>query len=129
MMQQILVVEDDLVLQRMYVNTLIRAGFSVTTAVNAQEAMTGLAGNQIDLVVLDIMLAGGKNGFDILEEMKSNPGLRTIPVIVCTNLDSEKNTALEIGAADYIIKSNTPVDELVTKINNVLTNRNQNLPK
>jgi twitching motility two-component system response regulator PilH len=69
-----------------------------------------------------VMLPGGKNGFDVLEDLKTNPELATIPVIICTNLDSEKETAMEIGASDYFIKANTPVEELVSKITNLIGN-------
>jgi CheY-like chemotaxis protein len=119
-MKKIMIVEDDLVLQRMYVNALTHEGYEVVTASDASQVMTKLTGGAPDLMLLDIMLSGGKNGFDILESLKADPNYRKIPVIVCTNIDSEKDTAIEIGAIDYFIKSNTPVADLVAKINHVL---------
>jgi DNA-binding response OmpR family regulator len=121
-MNSILIVEDDPILLRLYINTLSRSSFTVTSANNAAEAFTSLATSKPNLVILDVMLPGGKNGFDVLEEMKSNPAYATIPVIISTNLDSEKEIAIEIGASDYIVKSNTPMEELVVKINKILTN-------
>lgn len=78
-------------------------------------APTGIA-LAADLVLLDIMLPGGMNGFDVLEDLKRNQLTSSIPVIVLTNLDSERETALKIGAADYAVKANTSIEETVQKI-------------
>ena len=63
--------------------------------------------------MLDIMLPGGMNGFDVLEKLKADPLTEKIPVVVLTNLDSEEKVAKTIGACDYIVKSDTTKDELV----------------
>jgi DNA-binding response OmpR family regulator len=80
-----------------------------------------LAENQKpDLLLLDIILPGGMNGFDVLEQIKRNDSLKDIPVIVLTNLDSETVIAKKIGAADYMIKSETSLDEMIVKIKMIL---------
>jgi CheY-like chemotaxis protein len=60
-----------------------------------------------------------KDGFVVLEQIRSNAAYQDIPIIVASNLgqkeDIEKAKAL--GANDYIIKSDLSLDELVTKIN------------
>jgi len=61
------------------------------------------------------------NGFDILEELKRRDQWKAIPVIMMTNLDSEEKTAREIGAADYIVKSNVSLDEIISRIEHVVT--------
>jgi two-component system, OmpR family, phosphate regulon response regulator PhoB len=119
-MKKILIVEDDPALQRMYSNTLKLSNFDVTASSNAAMAFTELAKAKFDLIILDIMLPGGKNGFDIMEELKSDPATSQIPIIICTNLDSEKETAMKIGATDYFIKSDSPVSELTDKVNKIL---------
>lgn len=73
-----------------------------------------------DLVLLDIMLPGGLNGFDVLEQMKREETLRKIPVVILTNLDTEEKTSKLIGADDYIIKANTSLAEIVAKIKSKL---------
>jgi DNA-binding response OmpR family regulator len=119
-MSKLLIVEDDPTLGRMYEKALVRAGFEAELVPTAIDALTALSAHRTDLVLLDVMLSGGKNGFDLLEDMKANPNFRDIPVIICTNLDSEKDSALKAGAADYFIKSNTPVEQLVEKIKSIL---------
>ena len=62
------------------------------------------------------MLPAGMNGFDLLEQLKRDEKLKTVPVIVFTNLDSERNVAESMGAVDYIVKANTSIDDLVKKV-------------
>lgn len=58
-----------------------------------------------DLILLDLSLPR-KNGFDILAELKADPSLRDIPVVILTNSRSEADVrqAYEIGANYYLIK-------------------------
>lgn len=114
-MKTILIIEDDMQVAKLYEETLKAAGFAVVIAPTGNQGLSDLTKMRPDLVILDIMLAQGMNGFDILEKMKKNPSLKTIPVIVLTNLDTERKVALEIGAAAYLVKSNTSLDEIVAK--------------
>jgi len=115
-MQKILVIEDEAQAQKIYAELLTEAGYTVLQALTAQEGLE-LAKTQIpNLILLDIMLPGGMNGFDVLEALKRDDKLKAIPVVVLTNLDKEKQTSLTIGAADYLVKANSSVDEVVAKI-------------
>jgi len=62
-----------------------------------------------DLVVLDIMLPG-QNGLDVCRKMKSNPELKTIPVIIISAKNEELDVVLglELGADDYVAKPFSP---------------------
>ncbi len=73
-----------------------------------------------DLVILDIMLPGGMNGFDVLEKLKKDDALKKIPVFVITNLESEEKVARQIGAVDYAVKVHIDPHELVDKIRKIL---------
>lgn len=116
----VLVVEDDSALSNLLKDKLEGVGLAVVQAGTGQQALARVKEKHADLILLDIMLPGGINGFDVLEQLKANPILKEIPVIVLTNLDTEKKTALEIGAIDYIVKANISLDEVVLKIKNQL---------
>lgn len=116
----ILIAEDDTSLVNILKNKLEESGISTVTAGTGQQALNIIKNKAPDLVLLDIMLPGGLNGFDVLEQMKGDPKSKNIPVIVLTNLDTEKKTAMDIGAVDYIIKPNTSIDEVVLRIKNNL---------
>ncbi|TSC73930.1 MAG: hypothetical protein G01um101433_1127 [Parcubacteria group bacterium Gr01-1014_33] len=70
-----------------------------------------------NLVLLDIILPK-KNGFDVLEELKKSPVTNAIPVIMLTMLgrDEDIKKGFELGANDYIVKSQHAVAEIVEKI-------------
>ena len=118
--KSVLIVEDDNGLVNLLKNKLEGPGIEVITAGTGQQALNMIKNKVPNLVVLDIMLPGGMNGFDVLEQIKGNPTQKGIPVIVLTNLDTEQKTALDIGAIDYIVKPNISLDEVVLKIKNNL---------
>lgn len=116
-MQKILIIEDDNQIQIIYKKALSIEGFTVITAKIGNEGLELAKSQNPDLILLDLMLAeGGLNGFDVLHQLKIDQNLAKIPVIILTNLDSEKDSSLASGAVDYIIKANTSIDEVVNKI-------------
>lgn len=70
-----------------------------------------------DAVVLDIQLPG-KNGFEILEEIKSDPTTKAIPVIMFSNFGSEedKQRAKALGAEAFFVKAVTGISEFVQEV-------------
>lgn len=118
--KKILIIEDDAQLREIYQKKLTIEGFSVFQAATIREGLTLLKSDTPDLIILDIMLPGGENGFDFLETVKRDPLYEAIPILVMTNLDTEEKVARQIGASDYIIKANTQIDEVITKIKQYL---------
>jgi DNA-binding response OmpR family regulator len=122
--KRILIVEDEIELVEMYKEKLKKEGFRVLTVNDGKRALMRIK-QGADLILLDILMPG-LNGFEVLKRIKSDSQTNNIPVIVLTNIGSEsadkdKNLALSLGAADYMVKSlNTP-DSVVKKINLVLS--------
>lgn len=115
-MPKILIVEDEQNLIKIYNTRFIAEGWEVISAATGQEGIIQAQNHKPHLILLDVMLPGGQNGFDTLEKLKRDPTTKAIPVIILTNLDTEKETALEIGASDYIIKTAATIDDIVSKI-------------
>lgn len=116
----VLIIDDDKVLQHAYQEKL---SFEGITSLLASDGKTGLSQAQSmkpDVILLDIMLPGGINGFDVLEELKRNENTRHIPVIVLTNLDDEQNIAKQVGAADYFVKANTKLEDIINRIKDIV---------
>ncbi len=114
---KVLVIEDDQFLRDLMRTKLAREGFDVSTAIDGPEGLERIANDRPHVVLLDIILPG-IDGFEILKRMKSSESLKTIPVVLLSNLgqeaDVEKGKAL--GASDYLIKSNFTIDEIIEKI-------------
>jgi len=115
MAKRILLIEDDLDIQRIYSTKLSANGFEVNLAVDAMQGLNLAQTQPPALILLDIMLPGQMNGLDFLKKLKSDDKLKKIPVVVLTNLDTEKEEALKLGAVDYFIKSNTELSDIVEK--------------
>ena len=101
----ILVVEDELVTQRMIAASLERAGHQVTRAVSVPEAEVSIRGVLPDLVLLDWVLPD-TTGVTFVRQLRTDRRTREIPIIMLTGRseESDKVTGLEAGAEDYITK-------------------------
>lgn len=117
----ILLVDDDLTLREMYEERMKAEGFNIIQATNGEEALKKAKEANPDVILLDIMMPK-VNGFDVLKELKSNPELKDIPVIVLTALiqDVDRVQGKKLGATDYIVKSETMPGEVITKIKNAI---------
>ena len=117
--KKILVVEDERPMAHALELKLTRAGFKVTLALDGQEAVDTLSKEKYDLILLDIMIPK-INGFGVLDFIKEKQ-IKT-PVIMSSNLGQEEDMqkVKNLGAIDYIIKSNTPLVDIVAKIQNLL---------
>ena len=116
MAKRILLVEDDLDIQRIYSEKLKGSGYEVILAADAAQGFQSAKEDNFNLILLDIMLPGKMNGFDLLEILKKDDKLKKVPVIVLTNLDTEKQQALKIGANDYLVKANMSLDDVLKKV-------------
>jgi two-component system OmpR family response regulator len=114
----ILVVDDHHDIRQAVGEIVERDGFRVTTAGNGGEMRRALKGEQIDLIVLDVMLPG-ENGLVLCQELRAKQCW--VPVIILTAKDDEVDRVLglEIGADDYVAKPFSG-RELVARIRAVL---------
>lgn len=107
-----MIIEDEIAQQDAYKLKLGKK-YQVVAVTTVNEALGQVAIFPPDLIILDIMLPGGKNGFDLLQTLKENPKTKLIPVIMITNLGEEEHkTALECGAVAYFTKTNIGLSEV-----------------
>jgi CheY-like chemotaxis protein len=117
----ILVVDDSATKRYLLVSWLTRAGFTVRQAETGGEALDVLPGSGVDLVVLDVKLPD-MSGFDVCEEIKSNPVYGALPVIHVSAhaVDVvDRTQGLNRGADAYLVEPIEP-DELVATAQAVL---------
>jgi len=118
-MKKLLVIEDDLATNKAYSNKFSKS-YEVLSATNGQDGFTKAIQEKPALIVLDIMLPGGLNGFDVLRNLKHNSLTSTIPVIVLTNLEEQESAAKEAGAVECLIKANTNIEAVGSVITKYL---------
>jgi len=115
----ILLIEDDPFLSSVLRLKLEKESFKVIRAADGEEALHFLTeqGIKPDLILLDLILPK-KNGFEVLENIRQDPLLEKLPVIIISNLgqpsDIERGKAL--GIIDYFVKARLSIEELVNKV-------------
>jgi DNA-binding response OmpR family regulator len=107
---RILVVDDNESNRDMLSRRLQHEGYDVCIADSGHKALTLLSTQAVDLILLDVMMPG-KNGYDVLKELKANTTWRNIPVIMISALDEIESVVrcIEQGAEDYLPKPFDPV--------------------
>ncbi len=107
---QILIVEDDPDSSELLHDMLAMEGYSsLHIATNGTMALSHVAKDPPDLILLDVMMPG-MSGFDVCQRLKNDPETASIPIILVTALGDRANRlrGLEAGADDFITK---PIDE------------------
>jgi len=120
-MAKILIAEDDNFLANAYRVKLSKAGYEIKIASDGQETIDSLETFTPDLILLDLIMPV-KDGFVVLEELKKNDKWKNIPVIVASNLGQKEDIdkSMLLGAADYIVKSDMHISDVLVRINNIL---------
>ncbi|MDP3121497.1 phosphate regulon transcriptional regulator PhoB [Polynucleobacter sp.] len=120
MPQHILVVEDEPSIAELISINLTYAGYAVSRALQADEALLLLRNAKPDLVILDWMMPG-KSGVQFARELKSNPATQSIPILMLTakGEEADKVLGLDAGADDYVTKPFSP-KELVARVKALL---------
>ncbi|MFH1415059.1 MAG: response regulator [Elusimicrobiota bacterium] len=120
MSKKILLVEDSPTISTIVTYTLEAAGYEVSTADNGNKALQIMKKETPDLVILDIGLPGGMDGYSVCRFIKTNKKHKTIPVIMFTARGKvgEVDEAFSVGADDYLVKPTNQgdYDRLMTKI-------------
>ncbi|MBP3401937.1 MAG: response regulator transcription factor [Clostridia bacterium] len=106
-MFHILVTDDDKNTRLYFKAILERAGYTVTTAKDGEEALAVMDREYIDLVVLDVMMPR-MNGYEFTSVLRENNENLPILMVSAKQLPNDKRHAFEVGTDDYMTK---PVDE------------------
>lgn len=119
---KVLLIEDDLPLLRMYQIVLQKAGCELITALDGEEGLQKIRNEMPNLILLDLVLPK-KNGFQVLEELKNDAKLSLIPVVCLSVLNQEEDIkrCKQLGAAEFLIKTEIMPNDLVTKVLSYLT--------
>jgi DNA-binding response OmpR family regulator len=117
-----LLIADDLVPIRQMVRiTLSTQGWTILEAENGQKALEMARAEHPDLMLLDVDMGAGPNGFDVCRELKAGADTKGIPIVMLTAHDSESDRAVGFaaGAAQYLTKPFGPL-ELIDTIRTIL---------
>jgi len=118
---KVLIVEDDQFLRDLLKRKLDTEGFVVETAIEGESALTKAKEWKPELILLDIILPG-IDGFSILEKLKKDADMASIPVILLTNLGQRDDVdkGLKLGAVGYLVKAHFTPGDIVEKVKSIL---------
>jgi DNA-binding response OmpR family regulator len=113
----VLLVEDDEVLLRALFLAFHEGAYTIATAADGDTGLKMAERMKPDIILLDLLLPK-MNGFDFLKNIKADPALKSIPVVVLSNLGDDENIdkARALGALDYFVKSNVNLSTIAEKI-------------
>jgi len=120
-MKTILLIEDDPFLVDLYTTKFKEMGFKVEVATNGQEGLKKMKLKKPDLLLLDIVLPT-IDGWQILEEVRRDDGLKDLKVVILSNLTQKEEVekGLKLGANKYLIKAHYTPSEVVEEIKKIL---------
>jgi len=117
---RILVADDNRDSRDILAACLQEAGYRVETALDADETMVKALAHRPDLFLLDVLMPR-KNGLDLCRELRANPVLKDVPIILITGLNSkiDKFKGIEAGCDEFLTK---PVErgELIARVQTLL---------
>jgi len=118
--KKILLVEDEAALRKTLGTFLKQEGYKMILAADGEIGLRLAKSKKPDLILLDLVLPK-VHGFDVLAQLKSDPGTKQIPVIVLTNLEKIEDIekAIEMGATTYLIKARYSLEEVVEKVRKI----------
>jgi DNA-binding response OmpR family regulator len=119
-MSKILIIEDELDVQKVVARRLSQHGFEVVAADDGCRGIELAHSSKPDLIILDFMLPAG-NGLIVLKNLRSSSHTRYIPVIILTSMKNEeyKQKILDEGVSAYLEKPYEP-EELIKTVEKVL---------
>ena len=121
MAKKILIIEDEHILADMYADRFRSEKWQVSTASTKNEGLKLTKKEKPDIVLLDILLFDS-HGTEYLKVKKEDKAIAHIPVVVFSNLDDPKTKeeSLELGALEYLLKTDYTPQQLVEKVSSYL---------
>ena len=118
--ERVLVVDDEADIVALVAYHLAKAGYTVSTAATGADALASVRRDRPSLVVLDLMLPG-LSGFEVIEQLRSDPATRDTAVLMLTarREEADRIKGLSLGADDYLTKPFSP-QELVLRVGAIL---------
>lgn len=113
----VLLIEDDQDIAEMYRRRLAADGLHVAVAADAESGLRRLHEDPPAVLLLDIRLPG-EDGYHVLQAVRSEPTLAHIAVLMLSNYGepSTVRRALELGASEFLVKSNTTPAEVALRV-------------
>lgn len=119
---KVLVIDSDKFAQTVYESEFHQENIEVIVVENGQEGYAAAVKEMPDLILLELILTK-KNGFELIRELKANPKLKNIPVVVCSSLSQKADIdeSVSLGALKYYSKDNYSLKQVVREVMKIMS--------
>lgn len=120
-MKKIVIVDDDLAVRELVDATLGSENYNIFQAENGEQAIEIAKTEKPDLIIMDIAMPGGIDGFETTRILKSDPETKGSVIIILSgkSQDVERKKGFEVGADDYFTKPFSPL-ALIKKVEEMI---------
>lgn len=117
----VLLVEDEIFLSRIYRDKLKRAGLEITTAHDGEEGLIKAKQGNFDIILVDLIMPK-LDGFAVLKQLRAWPQYQKTPIMLLTNISQNEDIkkSKSLGAAGYLVKANFTPAQAAKKIKQFL---------
>jgi CheY-like chemotaxis protein len=117
----ILIIDDDKIFLKVMHDWFNTKGCEVISMSDGKAAIKLMESTKIDVVLTDVIM-DGLTGFDVLAKIKGDEKTKNIPVFLLSQIGATENIdmAKDMGAEDYLVKSNFSLQDLAERIEKVL---------
>lgn len=118
---KVLIIEDDKFMAESLATKFKEAGFVIARLESGDKVVAETLVQKPNVIILDILLPG-KNGFDVLKELKEKEETKNIPVIIVSNLGSKEDfeKGSRLGASGFMVKATVIPEDVVAKAKQVI---------
>lgn len=118
----VLVIEDEAFILDLLVYKFKDQDWKIVSAMNGEAGIEKAKEEKPDIILLDILLPG-MNGYEVLEQLKSDESMKDIPVLVLSNYGQkgEIDKSKELGAVDHLVKANIIIEEVINRAEKILS--------
>ncbi|MFC1764135.1 response regulator [Planctomycetota bacterium] len=129
---KIVVTDDDPEIRDTMQALLETRGYTVITAANREEGMEAIKRERPNLAILDVMMETWEDGFEMSREIKKNPELKDIPILMLTGI--QEKTGIEVKSAagdpdwlpvDAFLEKPVKPSKLLSQIEELLLNKSE----
>ena len=109
---KVMIVDDDQDIRDSFQAILESQQYTVVTAANKEEGMAGVRAEKPDLIILDVMMTTWEDGFEMARELKKDPDLKSMPILMLTGVEDKTGIDFKPTAGD---PTWCPVDAFLEK--------------
>ena len=118
--KKILLIDDSALIRQMYADKLREAGYQVETASNGEEGIFKMISLAPDLVLLDMFMPK-LTGFELIEKIKNEPSLSSIPIVAFSDVRVDHESLIKKGVKQVLVKGESKPHQIAEIIDKMIS--------